>query len=608
MPGEQSANPAAARARTIGLVLAAWLAFFTLWTVVSLSIHRASPNDWAPMFELDESLAIPWTLFTLAIALWHARVRRFTRNPIVVFAAHLPLLALVTLGDAITLRAGIDLFGSVVQVPFAATLVYYADFNVVRYIVVVAVTDVVLVRRTMITRERGAARTRGLLARARLDALEAQLQPHFLFNALGAVSELAFAAPALAARIVQQLAALVRYASSRRTDEVTLGEELEGIEPYLDIQRMRFADWLAIEYDVSPRAMDCLVPRLVLQPLIENAIRHGLAGRRAAGMIRIAADVADDMLVARIVDNGVGLRMQRDSGGHGIGLSNLRERLAILYEERGGADLQLSNSADGGTVAELTIPARRRDEVRAQSLDQHADGDALTNDAIDASTSERARPLVLGLSLIVIWMVSGVLWGQLSYTYLEMRGRLHGSSWFSIARNDITSALVWLLLTPLVFGIARAFPFERRRLWHRLPIHLTMITGVPLIHVYLYRRLTHAADALWSPLYEMMLVIDLLIVLLLAAIACRRQFLEWLRQREADALALQEELATARHRANALQAVSPILLDRLDHIARHVETDPRLTEALLVRLGDYLRDAREQTDVADLTPFVEASA
>lgn len=599
--------PYRAELRLVTRVLAAWMAFFTLWTVVSLSVHRAPVSDWAPMFELDESLVLPWTLFSIVIALWHTRVRPLTHRPVALAAAHLPLLALVTLGDALALRAGIDLFGSVVKIPFAATLLYYADLNTIRYIVVVVVTEVVLVRRTMIARERGAARTRGLLARARLDALEAQLQPHFLFNALGAVSELAFAAPTVAARIVRQLASLVRYAASSRADEVTLGEELQGIEPYLDIQRMRFADWLAIEYDVSPRAMDCLVPRLVLQPLIENAIRHGLAGRRAAGSIRIAADVVEGKLVACIADNGVGLRAGRDSGGHGIGLSNLRERLGILYEERGGATLRLSNNESGGTLAELTIPARRRDDTGSEQMESDNDEASLPVAPVTPS-SKRRGPLVLTISLIVLWTVCGVLWGEQSFAYLGLRGRLRGGSWFSVARYDLTNALAWLALTPLVFTVARVFPLDVERPWRRMPMYLASLAGIPLLQVLLYRRLTGAHEWLWSPTYEMIFVIDALITLLLAALAWRHQLMDWLHAREADALALEEELATARHRANALKSVSPILLERLDHIARHVDRDPRLTEQLLVRLGDYLRAAREQSDAADLRPYVEVSA
>src|SRR5205085_1015013 len=149
-----------------------------------------------------------------------------------------------------------------------------------------------------------------------------------------------------------------RTALGRKTDEITLGEEIVGIEPYLDIQRIRFADWLTIDYRIDDDTVDCLVPRFVLQPLIENAIRHGLSGRSAAGTIEISATVNDSTLVVRVMDNGVGLDAPSTSSGRGIGLSNVRDRLGILY---GGDDsLRLTSNDSGGTVAELRVPVRRR--------------------------------------------------------------------------------------------------------------------------------------------------------------------------------------------------------------------------------------------------------
>src|SRR3954470_15191914 len=102
------------------------------------------------------------------------------------------------------------------------------------------------------------------------------------------------------------------------------------MEPYLDIQRIRFADWLTIDYHVDDAAVDCLLPRFILQPLVENAIRHGLRGRRAAGRIDISATVENGSLIVRVMDNGVGLDASASSAGHGIGLANVRDRLAIM--------------------------------------------------------------------------------------------------------------------------------------------------------------------------------------------------------------------------------------------------------------------------------------
>jgi LytS/YehU family sensor histidine kinase len=264
--------------------------------------------------------------------------------------------------DASITTLSVDFFSpSTRLLSFWEMVIYYFDFDVVAYIVVIAGTEVFIASRALSARQRLAEQLETSLSRARLDYLEAQLQPHFLFNSLGAVSELAYDAPATATRVLRQLAAIFRTALARKTDEITLGDEIVGIEPYLDIQRIRFADWLTIDYRIDDAAVDCLVPRFVLQPLVENAIRHGLSGRSAAGTINIVATVSGDALIIRVVDNGVGLERASSSSGRGIGLANVRDRLLILY---GGDDsLSLSANETGGAVAELRIPARRRDAV-----------------------------------------------------------------------------------------------------------------------------------------------------------------------------------------------------------------------------------------------------
>jgi LytS/YehU family sensor histidine kinase len=152
------------------------------------------------------------------------------------------------------------IIGATPPLTFLLTVVYYADFEIVNYLAIVAVAEALLIRRALVERQRLSKRLEVSLSRARLDYLEAQLQPHFLFNSLGAVSELASDAPVTANRVLRQLIAIFRTALAQKSDEVTLGEEIVGIEPYLDIQRIRFADWLTIDYRVQDAAVDCLLP------------------------------------------------------------------------------------------------------------------------------------------------------------------------------------------------------------------------------------------------------------------------------------------------------------------------------------------------------------
>ena len=347
--------------KSISLVLAVWVAFFGMQAVLSIALTRRGPAQLASMLEVDLAIAILWASMSFAIASWHRTARALAPNVLLLIALHLPTLFVAALADTVVTRAVMLAIDPARQItPFWAFLVYYLDFDIVSYVAIIAVAEALLVRGALVARQQLAKRLETSLSRARLDYLEAQLQPHFLFNSLGAVSELAYDSPATANRVLRQLTSIFRTALARKSDEVTLGEEIAGIEPYLDIQRIRFADWLTIDYHVDNAAVDCLLPRFILQPLVENAIRHGLSGRNAAGVIDISAVVERENLIVRVSDNGVGLVASASTAGRGIGLANVRDRLAIMY---GDDDrLRLVNSDAGGTVAELTIPIRRRGE------------------------------------------------------------------------------------------------------------------------------------------------------------------------------------------------------------------------------------------------------
>ena len=455
-----------ARARGAFLVLAAWLAFSALQVLVAAALDRSDAAAWTRDIWVDLTMALYWSAITLPIAAWHRRVRASGRGVFGMIALHLPLLVLASLGDTLTTRLSLVYLQHTPPVaPFIATLTYFADFDVLCYLAVLVVVDALIARDGVREGERRAARLEGLLGRARLEYLEAQLQPHFLFNALGAVSELAYEAPTTALRVLRQLALIFRTTLGSRAGEVTLGEELIAIEPYLDIQRLRFPDWLRIDYDVGGDTLDCLVPRFVLQPLVENAIRHGLTGRVAAGCIEISARVVDNRLVLRVADNGVGLRQVVTRSGYGIGLTNVRERLTTLYGP--GEQLRLFDAAGGGAVAEVTLPARRAvdqgnvvaaaaaatpdDLAELPNADSH--GEAVTDDA--------NRPVLRRAAVILgVFLMCGVLWTLQSYAYLRIRNRLGHYTFFSILRHDVAAALLWTIIAPVVFAAYLAFPVD----------------------------------------------------------------------------------------------------------------------------------------------------
>jgi len=206
-------------------------------------------------------------------------------------------------------------------------------------------------------REFRASQLESQLAQAQLQTLKMQLQPHFLFNTLNGISALVRDNRNKAAvNMLAGLSDLLRYTlESAGKQEVPLKEELEFLELYLDIQQMRFSDRLQVEMQIEPETLDALVPNLILQPLVENAIRHGTSRRAASGTVTVSARREEGSLRILIRDDGPGLK--RDDGAmtvEGVGLSNTRARLAQLYGER--QKFTLAERRSGGVEATLVIP------------------------------------------------------------------------------------------------------------------------------------------------------------------------------------------------------------------------------------------------------------
>lgn len=197
-------------------------------------------------------------------------------------------------------------------------------------------------------------------ARAELAALQARIHPHFLFNTLNTIASLIAHDPIEAESVVEKLAGLFRYTfRAAGTPAVRLEEELEFVEGYLEVERARFGARLRADWDVDAEARLALVPGLILQPLVENAVGHGIAPVPGGGTIRIAARVDGDRLRIEVVDDGAGLRGAPDTlirDGHA--LANVRSRLRTLDPERGAIELA-RNPAGRGAVARLDIPFRR---------------------------------------------------------------------------------------------------------------------------------------------------------------------------------------------------------------------------------------------------------
>jgi signal transduction histidine kinase len=201
------------------------------------------------------------------------------------------------------------------------------------------------------------------LAEARLSALNAQLNPHFLFNTLHAISSLVERDPRGVRRMIARLSELLRYTLDGGAEhEVMLGQEIAFLERYLEIMQIRFQGQLEIDVQIGNDARNALVPNLILQPLVENAVKHGVDKVSGTGKIRILARRESDRLVLSVSDNGPGPQKIARLDEAGVGLANIRQRLEQLYGS--AQSLTLAEAPSGGTMAQIVMPFRTRAEIR----------------------------------------------------------------------------------------------------------------------------------------------------------------------------------------------------------------------------------------------------
>jgi sensor histidine kinase YesM len=192
---------------------------------------------------------------------------------------------------------------------------------------------------------------------AKLDALQLQLQPHFLFNTLNAISTLVHRDPAAADRLIGDLSDLLRVSLQTTAHEVPLARELELLEHYLAIEKVRLGDRLQIVREIDPDVLGAYVPTLILQPLAENAVRHGLEPRLAAGTLTLRARRDGDTLRLTVADDGVGFDPSiARRARRGIGLANSEERLRTLHDDR--ARLDFVSPPEGGVRVDVSLPFR----------------------------------------------------------------------------------------------------------------------------------------------------------------------------------------------------------------------------------------------------------
>jgi two-component system LytT family sensor kinase len=224
------------------------------------------------------------------------------------------------------------------------------------YVPTVFIAQAVSYYRRLRERELRTTQLEGQLARARLETLKNQMRPHFLFNTLHSISALMLTDVAAADRMMTSLSDLLRMSLEDNGAQFTnLAREMEFLEVYLDIERTRFDDRLRVAFHISPECLDAQVPHLLLQPLVENAVRHGISKHSAPGTIKVVANREGQDLRVWIRDNGPGLvETSRERHRPGLGLSVTRERLSTLYGDKQSCEIH--NLVEGGAEVHLRLP------------------------------------------------------------------------------------------------------------------------------------------------------------------------------------------------------------------------------------------------------------
>jgi signal transduction histidine kinase len=241
-------------------------------------------------------------------------------------------------------------------------------WNWLIYWVIVSVLHAYLYHERYLSSELRLERMERSFTEARLNVLRMQLDPHFLFNALNTISSHVECDPKLTRRMIEHLGDLLRKSlETQDRQEVPLNEEIEALNHYLAIQKIRFGEKLRIEMQIEPELRFAAVPSLILQPLVENAIRHGISHRASGGSVIVSARKIHDQIEIRVQDDGVGLRPGwRPEFSSGLGLSVTRERIKGLHPN-GKSNFAVRPQPNGGTVAEIILPLR----VHGGDVDDH---------------------------------------------------------------------------------------------------------------------------------------------------------------------------------------------------------------------------------------------
>jgi two-component system LytT family sensor kinase len=342
-----------------------WLYLLGGWTAVALILTSAmyllfpfSRQRFSLVNELswELTIALIWILSTPFVLNLARRIpiegEKKIRNGIAHIALSIGISSLQCALHGITLALIRGNFNDITFSSIMPSFYYNIDKMIMIYWVIILFSYARDYYERYREKELRTAQLEAQLSRARLEALKMQLHPHFLFNTLNALTALVHKDPDKAEKMIVRLSDLLRLTLENSVEPfIPLHEEIEFLARYLEIEEIRYSDQLSVHIDVSPGAGKAIVPNLLLQPIVENAVKHGVSKIRSAGTIDIRGRRSNGRLVLSVYDNGPGLKNNPPSG---IGLTNTRERLRQIYGGEGRLELR-PNTPDG-LCAEISIP------------------------------------------------------------------------------------------------------------------------------------------------------------------------------------------------------------------------------------------------------------
>lgn len=342
-----------------------WLGIALFDATKTVGVMRAEGmhHNWSVLFVIEALEWLPWALATWFIIWLANRVRTAPR--MLAWSAHV-----ATAACANVLFAAWTTFLIVTFQPFGPEYTEHAlpTFRsgiidgllttIVFYALILTMNHFFEARERLLKQNAELAQLNEQLAQAQLSALRRQIEPHFLFNALNSIAGLIRESkPSEAITMLVSLSDFLRRTlSESNRQEVPLSEELDFVQHYLATQKVRFAERLQLSVDVPQELQGAAIPNLILQPLVENAIKHGIAKRKEGGAVRIAASARDNQLHISVSNDGPSLAPGWDAASTGIGVANVRARLAALYGD--AASFVMDARSLGGVEVAITLPLR----------------------------------------------------------------------------------------------------------------------------------------------------------------------------------------------------------------------------------------------------------